>query len=74
MRSCQATMRPGTRRRRPPATDSPAMRALANAAILLGAMALCLTNNALSLALVLPITVASVLLQFDFATRRPLRP
>src|SRR6267378_3115517 len=37
-------------------------------AILLGAMALCLTNNALSLALVLPITVASVLLQFDFAT------
>src|SRR6267143_1240306 len=50
------------------ATDRPAMRALANAAILLGAMALCLTNNALSLALVLPITVASVLLQFDFAT------
>src|SRR5271166_5631475 len=49
-------------------TDRPAMRALANAAILLGAMALCLTNNALSLALVLPITVASVLLQFDFAT------
>ena len=30
-------------------------------------MALCLTNNALSLAIVLPITVASVLLQFDFA-------
>jgi DUF2955 family protein len=51
-----------------PATDRPAMRALANAAILLGAMALCLTNNALSLALVLPITVASVLLQFDFAS------
>ena len=51
-----------------PATDRPAIRALANAAILLGAMALCLTNNALSLALVLPITVASVLLQFDFAT------
>jgi hypothetical protein len=51
-----------------PATDRAAMRALANAAILLGAMALCLTNNALSLALVLPITVASVLLQFDFAT------
>jgi len=45
-------------------------RALAGAAVvvLLGAMALCLTNNALSLALVLPITVASVLLQFDFAT------
>jgi hypothetical protein len=50
------------------ATDRPALRALANAAILLGAMTLCLTNNALSLALVLPITVASVLLQFDFAT------
>lgn len=50
------------------ATDRPAMRALANAAILLGAMTLCLTHNALSLALVLPITVASVLLQFDFAT------
>jgi hypothetical protein len=44
------------------------MRALANAAILLGAMTLCLTNNALAFALVLPITVASVLLQFDFAT------
>ena len=51
-----------------PATDRPAMRAVANAAILLGAMTLCLTDNALSLALVLPITVASVLLQFDFAT------
>jgi hypothetical protein len=51
-----------------PAIDRPAIRALANAAILLGAMTLCLTNNALSLALVLPITVASVLLQFDFAT------
>jgi hypothetical protein len=51
-----------------PATERPAMRALANAAILLGAMTLCLTNDALSLALVLPITVASVLLQFDFAT------
>lgn len=50
------------------ATDRPAIRALANAAILLGAMTLCLTNNALSLALVLPITAASVLLQFDFAT------
>ncbi len=51
-----------------PTIDRPAIRALANAAILLGAMTLCLTNNALSLALVLPITVASVLLQFDFAT------
>src|SRR6201987_126886 len=51
-----------------PATDRPAMQALANAAILLGAMTLCLTNNALSLARGLPITAASVLLQFDFAT------
>jgi hypothetical protein len=51
-----------------PVADQPALRALANAAILLGAMTLCLTNNALSLAIVLPITVASVLLQFDFAT------
>jgi hypothetical protein len=51
-----------------PALDRPVIRALANAAILLGAMTLCLTNNALALALVLPITVASVLLQFDFAT------
>ncbi len=51
-----------------PAIDRPAIRALANAAILVGAMTLCLTNNALSLALVLPITVASVLLQYDFAT------
>ena len=51
-----------------PVTDRPAMRALADAAILLGAMTLCLTNNTLSLAIVLPITVASVLLQFDFAT------
>jgi hypothetical protein len=51
-----------------PAIDGPVTRALANAVILLGAMTLCLTNNALSLALVLPITVASVLLQFDFAT------
>ncbi len=51
-----------------PVTDRPGMRALADAAILLGAITLCLTNNALSLAIVLPITVASVLLQFDFAT------
>ena len=51
-----------------PAINRPVIRALANAAILLGAVTLCLTNDALSLALVLPITVASVLLQFDFAT------
>jgi hypothetical protein len=50
------------------AIDRPVIRALANGSILLGAMTLCLTNNALSSAIVLPITVASVLLQFDFAT------
>jgi hypothetical protein len=48
--------------------DRPAIRALANTAILLGAMTLCLTNSAFSLALVLPITVVSLLLQFDIAT------
>src|SRR6478736_9714816 len=51
-----------------PVTARPGLRALANATILLGAMTLCLTNSALSTAIVLPITVASVLLQFDFAT------
>jgi hypothetical protein len=51
-----------------PVTGRPGLRALANATILLGAMTLCLTNSALSTAIVLPITVASVLLQFDFAT------
>lgn len=50
------------------AVDRPALWALANAAILLGAVTLCLTNSAFSLALVLPITVASLLLQFDLAT------
>jgi hypothetical protein len=50
------------------AAGRPALRAIANAAILLGAVTLCLTNTGLSTAIVLPITVASVLLQFDFAT------
>jgi hypothetical protein len=50
------------------ASGRPAMRALANAAILLGALTFCLTNSAFSLALVLPITVASLLLQFDLVT------
>jgi len=50
------------------AAARPAMRALANAAILLGAVTLCLTNSAFSLALVLPITVASLLLQLDLTT------
>ena len=48
--------------------ERPTMLALANATILLGAVTLCLTNNAFSSALVLPITVASLLLQFDLAT------
>lgn len=51
-----------------PLTDRPALRALANAAILLGSVTLCLTNSALATAIVFPITVASVLLQSDFAT------
>jgi hypothetical protein len=50
------------------AVDRPATWALANAAILLGAVTLCLTNSAFSSAMVLPITVASLLLQFDLAT------
>jgi hypothetical protein len=51
-----------------PLTDRPALRALANAAILLGSVTLCLTNNALATAIVFPLTVTSVLLQSDFAT------
>jgi hypothetical protein len=50
------------------AVPRPVLRALANAVILLGAVTLCLTNSSFSLALVLPITVASLLLQFDLAT------
>ncbi|NNH32776.1 DUF2955 domain-containing protein [Rhizobium sp. SEMIA 4085] len=43
------------------------LRALANTAILLGAVAVCLVNDQLSAALVIPITVASLLGQFDAA-------
>ncbi|MEK1875048.1 MAG: hypothetical protein AAAC50_21905 [Rhizobium altiplani] len=42
-------------------------RALANTAILLGAVAVCLINDQLSAALVIPITIASLLGQFDAA-------
>jgi hypothetical protein len=46
----------------------PMRRAVANAIILLGSVTLCLTNHAFATATVLPITVASLLLQFTFAT------
>jgi hypothetical protein len=46
---------------------NPTARALANAVILLGAVTLCLTNSAFSSAIVIPITVASLLLQLDLA-------
>jgi aromatic ring-cleaving dioxygenase len=46
---------------------NPTTRALANAVILLGAVTLCLTNSAFSSAIVIPITVASLLLQLDLA-------
>lgn len=49
------------------ALDHPLLRAAANTAILLGAVTLCLTNSAFSSAVVLPITVASLLLQLDLA-------
>jgi len=44
---------------------SPVVRALASAAILLIAVTVCLTNDRFSTALVIPITVASLLMQFD---------
>lgn len=43
------------------------LRALANTAILLGAVTVCLVNDQLSAALVIPITIASLLGQFDAA-------
>jgi len=49
------------------ALESPLARGIANTAILLGAVTLCLTHSAFSSALVLPITVASLLLQLDLA-------
>ncbi len=48
--------------------DRPAARALVHALVLLGSVTLCLSNSAFSSALVIPITVASLLLQFDLAT------
>jgi hypothetical protein len=50
----------------PPAPTTPGyLRALANTAILLSTVAICLTNNELGAALVIPITVASLLGQLD---------
>ncbi|MDR6872105.1 hypothetical protein J2Y55_003121 [Bosea sp. BE125] len=49
------------------ALSNPTARALANTAILLGSVTLCLTNSAFSSAIVIPITVASLLLQLDLA-------
>lgn len=46
----------------------PYLRALANAAILLSTVAICLTNNELSAAMVIPITVASLLGQLDIVS------
>ena len=50
------------------AVDRPVGQALANTVVLLGAMTFCLTNSAFSTALVIPITIASLLLQLDLAT------
>lgn len=51
----------------PPAIhhQRPIPRALASGAILLGAVAICLTNDRFATALVIPITVASMLMQLD---------
>ncbi|WP_349435074.1 DUF2955 domain-containing protein [Pararhizobium sp. A13] len=46
----------------------PYLRALANAAILLSTVAICLTNNELGAAMVIPITVASLLGQLDIVS------
>jgi hypothetical protein len=47
--------------------EQPAMRALANTLILLASVTFCLTNSGFSTAMVIPITVASLLLQLDLA-------
>lgn len=49
------------------ASPHPVARAVANSLILLLAVTLCLTNSAFSSAIVVPITVASLLLQLDLA-------
>jgi len=46
-------------------SSAPTARALASGAILLVAVAICLTNDNFSTALVIPITVASLLMQLD---------
>ena len=50
------------------ATPHPVARALTSTLILLLAVTLCLTQSALSSAIVIPITVASLLLQLDLAS------
>lgn len=50
-----------------PLPSHPNLRALANTAILLSTVAICLTNDQLAAALVIPITVASLLGQLDIA-------
>ncbi|PZM15760.1 DUF2955 domain-containing protein [Rhizobium tubonense] len=53
----------------PPTLQAPSyLRALANTAILLAAVTICLTNDKLATAMVIPITVASLLGQLDIAS------
>jgi hypothetical protein len=63
---------PGAAEDAPPqpamASENSVTRAVANTLILLLAVTLCLTNSAFSSAIVIPITVASLLLQLDLAT------
>ncbi len=62
---------PGGNLAPPPAPrllDRPIWRSLANTAILLAMVLLCLTNSHFSTAIVVPITVASLLNQLDLAT------
>jgi hypothetical protein len=54
----------------PAAAERPAHRAAANASILLAAVVLCLVDSRLSSAIVIPVTVASLLGQFDLAKSR----
>ncbi|MCF3642550.1 DUF2955 domain-containing protein [Rhizobium sp. TRM95111] len=52
----------------PPRRPASHLRALANTVILLAAVTICLTSDELAAALVIPITVASLLGQIDLAT------
>jgi hypothetical protein len=54
----------------PPVTKHPYWLALANTAILLSAVTICLTNDELSSAMVIPITVVSLLGQLDIVKSR----